>query len=224
MKKSSDGRQSRRIESSQSATHERLDEVVRKHLRHRFLKPYAQHNQQAFDTAHAWLQQQGKPLVLDSFCGVGESSWQLANRYPDHSIIGIDKSAARLDKHGAHCHNIRDNYLLVRADADDFWRLASDAGWQAEAHYLLYPNPWPKPGQLSYRVHGSPLFPSLLTLGGRIELRSNWPIYVQEFAKALQIAGRNTETTPFIAEHPLTPFERKYQLAGQTLWRCISPN
>ena len=224
MKKTSDGRQSRRIESSQTAIHERLEEVVRKHLRHAFLKPYAKHNQQAFDEANTWLQQQRSPLIIDSFCGVGESTWRLAERYPDCAVIGIDKSAARLDKHNSHCHHARDNYLLVRADVDDFWRLACEAGWQADAHYLLYPNPWPKPGQLSYRVHGSPLFPSLLTLSGQIELRSNWPVYVQEFAHALKIAGRTTELGTFVAEHPLTPFERKYQLAGQTLWRCTSAN
>lgn len=224
MKKSSDGRPSRRVESSQTDCHQRLDEVVKKHLSHRFLKPYASHNQQAFEAANQWLQHQGKPLIMDSFCGVGESSWQLAERHPDHAIIGIDKSAARLDKHAAHSQTPRDNYLLVRADVDDFWRLAADAHWQPEAHYLLYPNPWPKPGQLSYRVHGSPLFPTLLALGGRLELRSNWPVYVREFSRALEIGGRQTLIDTISNEAPLTPFERKYQQAGQTLWRCLSPN
>ncbi len=222
MKKSSDGQVSRHIESSQDDIHQRLAEVVTKHLKHPFRKPYAAHNQQAFQQAEQWLNQQRKPLILDSFCGVGESTWQLAERFPGHAIIGVDKSAARLNKHAAHRGSDCDNYLLLRADVDDFWRLAVAANWQPEAHYLLYPNPWPKPSQLSYRVQGSPLFPSVVALGGRIELRSNWPVYVREFAAALEIAGQASSVEAFNSDRPLTPFERKYQRAGQLLWRCVS--
>ena len=223
MKKRSDGSPSRRVESSQQGIHERLEETVRKHLAHPFRKPYAAHNIEAFAQAQQWLASRNQPLILDSFCGVGESSWRLAERFPDCVIIGVDKSAARLQKHASHRGSERDNYLLLRADVDDFWRLAVDSGWQPRAHYLLYPNPWPKPGQLSLRVHGSPLFASLLALGGEIELRSNWPVYVDEFCAALQLAGRDASSECFVPKTTLTPFERKYHEAGQALWRVCSP-
>lgn len=222
MKKRSDGSSSRRVESSQQGLHERLADTVRKHLAHPFRKPYAAHNVEAFERANAWLASRHQPLILDSFCGVGESSWRLAERFPDCAVIGIDKSAARLDKHAAHRGSERDNYYLLRADVDDFWRLAAEAGWQPREHYLLYPNPWPKPGQLSLRVHGSPLFASLLALGGTLELRSNWPVYVQEFCEAMRIAGYEADCTTFVPDPALTPFERKYHAAGQTLWRARS--
>lgn len=223
MKKHSDGRPPRRVHSGQSGLHERLADTVHKHLAHPFRKPYAAHNESAFAEADHWLQQQGAPLILDSFCGVGESSWRLAEQYPDCAVIGVDKSAARLGKHAAHRHSERENYLLVRADIDDFWRLAVEAAWQPRAHYLLYPNPWPKPGQLSLRVHGSPLFASLLALGGDIELRSNWEIYVAEFCAALRMAGRAASLSQITPSPCLTPFERKYFNSGQTLWRGLSP-
>ncbi|NKI19511.1 SAM-dependent methyltransferase [Spongiibacter sp. KMU-166] len=221
MKKTSGQQHARSVVSSQQGIHERLHHLVEKHLHHPFKKPYAQHNIDAFNKAQQWLSARDRPLILDSFCGVGESTWRLAKRFPDHLVIGIDKSAARLDKHPAHIDaDSPNNYLLVRADIDDFWRLAAAADWRPEFHFLLYPNPWPKPGQLSLRVHGSPLFSSLLELGGHIEARSNWPIYIQELAAALRIARQNPRCETFSPGEPLTPFERKYLAAGQPLWRC----
>lgn len=224
MKKSANQAFSRSVVSNQPGIHDKLEERVRRHLAAPFRKPYADHNCRAFDHAQQWLQQahlQGRPLVLDSFCGVGESTWRLAGLFADCAVIGVDKSAARLEKHPAHAEQARDNYLLIRADVDDFWRLAVDAGWQLQGHFLLYPNPWPKSSQLQYRVHGSPLFPSLLALGGDVELRSNWPIYVEEFAQALRLAGFDARTELYHGE-TLTPFERKYRLAEQAIWRCQS--
>lgn len=213
----------RSVTSNQQGCHEQLESVVRKHLQTPFRKPYAPHNEQAFAEAQRWLEtQQGKPLILDSFCGTGESTAHLARQFPGHAVIGVDKSAHRLGKHesleGA---GRADNYLLLRADTDDFWRLALDAGWQPEFHFILYPNPWPKAAQLMRRCHGSPLFPALLALGGTLELRSNWKTYVDEFVLALEQAGHSSTTEPYTAEPAVTAFERKYQQAGQDLWRCI---
>lgn len=222
MKKTDHSSTSRSVVSNQPGVHDKLRERVTRHLRAPFRKPYAEHNQQAFAMAERWLGQQHRdraPLILDSFCGVGESTWHLAKTYPDCAVIGVDKSAARLDKHPAHAAEPLDNYLLIRADIDDFWRLAVDAGWRLQHHFLLYPNPWPKASQLQYRVHGSPLFPSLLALGGTVTLRSNWPTYVEEFALALQVAGFEPVTSDYRG-NALTPFERKYAQSGQRLWQC----
>ena len=124
-------------------------------------------------------------MVLDSGCGTGESTVLLARRYPDCLVVGVDKSAARLDK----APQLPANARLLRADLADIWRLMDDAGWKLAQHYLLYPNPWPKPAQLKRRWHGHPVFPDLLVLGGRLVLRSNFEVYVDEFARALELAG-----------------------------------
>ncbi|MBZ9567269.1 MULTISPECIES: tRNA (guanine(46)-N(7))-methyltransferase TrmB [Modicisalibacter] len=212
---------SRIVTSRQSGPHEDLARRVARALDHPWRKPIADHTRHAFDRAQDWLAAQGRPLLLDAGCGVGLSTRALAARHPDRAVIGVDRSAARLEReHGA----LPDNALLVRADLVDFWRLALGAGWQPERHYLLYPNPYPKASQLKLRWHGHPVFPAILALGGRLELRSNWALYLEEFALALQHAG---EPRPAVVRHDpqgdyLTPFERKYAQSGQPLWRLTA--
>lgn len=212
------GNSIRAVTSNQSAIHDKLEDIVRKHLSTSFLKPVMAHNRQAFSNAHDWLRRQQRPLILDSFCGTGESTAWLARHHPECAVIGIDKSEARLSKH----QFAGDNYLLVRADTDDMWRLAVDAGWQPVRHTLFYPNPWPKSEHIKRRCHGSPLFKTMLELGGEIELRTNWRIYAEEFCAALNIAEISAMTESFQPDQIVTAFERKYSEAGQTLWRVRS--
>src|SRR5574337_1283396 len=97
---------------------------------------------------------------------------------------------------------------------------AFEVGLRLARHYLLYPNPWPKIGHLGRRWHAHPVFPTLLRLGGVLECRSNWRVYVEELAFALeQATGRAVPWEEFDAASPLTPFERKYRDSGQTLYR-----
>jgi len=217
----------RRVDSNQSGLHPRLAERVRRHLLHPYRRPVAEHNRRAFEQAAERLAEHDGPLLLDSFCGVGASTALLACRHPEALVVGLDKSARRLARHGHHLPasaggRLPDNCLLVRAEVDDFWRLAAEAGWRPQAHYLLYPNPWPKAAHLQRRVHGSPVFPHLLELGGRIELRSNWRLYLEECAAALALAEWTARLRPLPPAPPWTPFERKYAAAGQSLWQLVA--
>jgi len=209
---------SRRVDSTQSGPHKDLLTEVAKHARHRWARPITDYNRAAFDRAAQWIADHGhRPLILDSGCGTGDSSRLLATRHPDHLVIGVDRSADRLARQR---DETPDNCLLVRADLVDFWRLARQAGWRPERHYLLYPNPEPKPRHLKRRFHAHPVFPDFVVLGGRIECRSNWPIYLEELALALDYHGRSVEISPVADnEPPLTLFERKYRASGQALWR-----
>jgi tRNA (guanine-N7-)-methyltransferase len=209
--------QSTPVSSAQRYCHPRLGKLVHKHLHSDHKRPIAAHTRAAFDAIRTQVEQHAAPLVFDSFCGTGMSTTLLAQRHPDCLVIGIDKSAHRLDKHDPSSNS---NYLLVRADCGDFWRLALAAGWALQRHYLLYPNPWPKQGQLQRRLHGAPEFSSLLALGGRVELRSNWQVYVEEFGVALHLAGYQA-WVDMPGEGPaMSLFERKYLLSGHQLWRC----
>ncbi|MFD2192248.1 tRNA (guanine(46)-N(7))-methyltransferase TrmB [Pistricoccus aurantiacus] len=211
---------SRRILTNQTGPHRDLLKRVVRALEHPLRKPVAEHNLAAFREAQQWLARQDRPLILDAGCGVGLSTRALARRFPDRAVIGIDRSANRLSRrHG----DLPDNVLLVRADLVDFWRLALDAGWGPQRHYLLYPNPYPKAAHLKQRWHGHPVFPALLALSGRLELRSNWRLYLEEFALAAARAGSGTaEVQPFVPQDEyLTPFERKYHQSGQALWRLV---
>ncbi|NQX89629.1 MAG: SAM-dependent methyltransferase [Halioglobus sp.] len=215
---------SRLIQSNQAHLHPKLGYVVRRHLQTNDRSPIAAHSREAYVALCRELQSKQRPLVLDSFCGTGHSTVNLAARHPHHLVVGIDKSERRLSKHASGEH---DNYLLLRAPCEDIWRLLVAAGQQADFHYLLYPNPWPKAAHLQRRVHGHNSFPLLLQLGGHLELRSNWQIYVKEFSVAMHIAGQpgHIATVPKKAPH-LSLFERKFRGSGHTLWSyttSISP-
>ncbi len=159
---------------------------------------------------------------MDSCCGVGESTANLAKRHPDALVIGIDKSAHRLDKHDVEYKQTEQGqYILVQADLNDFWRLALEADWQPTHHYLLYPNPWPKAKHIQRRWHGSAVFPFIVKLGGKLELRSNWDIYVKEFARALALSGVDVEVEAYESDEAITPFERKYWASGQSSTRLV---
>jgi len=210
---------SRVIVSNQQGLNEQLDEVVLKHLKHNFRKPYQKHTLDAFKECEKWVEQQGKPIIFDSCCGVGESTYHLAKKHPEAIILGLDKSSDRLSKHP---QDIAGNYRLLQVNLNDFWRLAVDANWQLSHHYLLYPNPWPKAKHLQRRWHGSAVFPSILQLGGELELRSNWFTYIHEFARALELAGQSCKLEEFESETAITPFERKYWASGQQSLRLTA--
>jgi len=206
---------SRVISSNQIGLHEKLDEVVLKHLSHEFKKPYQIHTLEAFKQVEKWVEQQGKPIIFDSCCGVGESTLHIAKAHPEAIVLGMDKSADRLSKHPTLEKESLGNYKLLQVNLNDFWRLAVDANWQLSHHYLLYPNPWPKSKHLQRRWHGSAVFPSLIKLGGQLELRSNWFTYVEEFQQALRLANIESDTVIYSSEQAITPFERKYWASGQ---------
>lgn len=208
---------SREIQSNQTDIHEHLETIVLRHLEHQFLKPISEHTQREFDHLNDLVQKNNCPVILDSCCGVGESTAKIAEKHPDALVIGLDKSAHRLSKNDY--HTVNHNYELARVDLNDFWRLAQQADWNISHHYLLYPNPWPKSKHVQRRWHGAAVFPSLVALGGVLELRSNWSIYLKEFAFALKIVGKSSEIEPLNVTEPLTPFERKYQQSGHQLWR-----
>jgi tRNA G46 methylase TrmB len=213
---------SRIIISNQTGMHEKLTETVCKHLQHPFQKPYQQHTLEAFRQIEKWVEQQGKPIIFDSCCGVGESSYHLAKKHPESIVLGMDKSADRLGKHAFSKEaKTIDNYRLLQVNLNDFWRLAVEANWSLSHHYILYPNPWPKSKHLQRRWHGSAVFPAILQLGGQLELRSNWFTYIEEFAFALKLAGHDSRLKEFRSEFAITPFERKYWASDQTSLQLI---
>ncbi|MCB1690916.1 MAG: SAM-dependent methyltransferase [Halioglobus sp.] len=204
------------VSSNQQQLHPRLAEIVNRHLRAAHRAEIVAHNLSAYETLRESLAARPRPLVLDSFCGTGHSTAALAERHPGHLVVGIDKSAQRLAKHP---YTDRDNYLLLRADCEDIWQLLVRDGLRAEFHYILYPNPWPKARHLQRRVHGHARFPLLLQLGGALELRSNWQIYIEEFGVAMHLAGQRGRVSRLAAgETDLSLFERKYRRSGHDLW------
>ncbi len=213
---------SRKISSAQLGPHPRLGEVVCRHLRSAYLRMPSEAGKAAFATIAGRLARE--PFVLDSGCGTGASTLQLARELPDRLVIGVDKSAARLAaaQRNLALDKMPQNVLLLHCELVDFWQLAAAAGLRCERQLFLYPNPWPKPDHLPRRWHGHPVLPAILALGGEIELRTNWRIYAAEFAQALRLAGLKAHLETITPIDPLTPFERKYAASGHELWRCTA--
>lgn len=222
------------IVSNQEGIHEKLDDVVQKHLAYSFQKPYQNHTEQAFKEVNKSVQAflQANPegeIILDACCGVGQSTLIIAKQNPQALVIGVDKSAHRLKRNSGVSHSDSfdhgneintKNYYLIRADLNDFYRLVNAANWPVSKHYILYPNPWPKSKHLQRRWHGSAVFPQITSIGETLILRSNWLLYLQEFqqaAKHVNLSGDITELSDELAA--MTPFEAKYQASGQMCWQ-----
>lgn len=214
------------VVSSQTGIHPRLREWVGRHLRSRWRYPGHEATRQAFGRVCQIVARGPAGLVLDSGCGTGAGTRSIAARHPDDWILGIDQSEARLARTGADRFPSREgNIIWVRAELSGFWSLALKAGWRPKAHYLLYPNPWPKPGHVQRRWHGHPVFPTLLRLGGEITLRTNWRIYADEFAAAVDWAtGFRVTVNPLVPDDISTPFEDKYRSSGHELWAVVTPD
>ncbi|WP_448565517.1 tRNA (guanine(46)-N(7))-methyltransferase TrmB [Thalassotalea ganghwensis] len=217
---------SKPIVTNQPGIHEKLAEVVNKHLANRSRKPIQAHTQQAFDSVNERVQAHKGDIIFDSCCGVGQSTRLLAKLNPNALVIGVDKSAHRLTRNDSELldktetHGV-DNFVLVRADLNDFYRLAVEHHWNVAKHYILYPNPWPKAKHLQRRWHGCAVFPEIISLGETLILRSNWRLYLEEFLMAAQLSGRNGEIEEVNIDNqqPLTPFEAKFIASGQQCWQ-----
>lgn len=217
---------SKPIVTNQPGIHEKLEQVVKKHLTHKFEKPFQAHTLEVFKQIDAEVKAFNGPVILDACCGVGLSTRNLAKQNPEALVIGVDKSAHRIDR------NVEEhlpqelvglsNVRLLRADLNDFYRLVEQANWSIAQHYILYPNPWPKAKHLQRRWHGSAVFNSIINIKAPLILRSNWRLYLEEFQLAADIAGRKgiiTDVSEQAKTYALTPFEAKYVASGQQVWQ-----
>lgn len=214
------------VSSKQADVHPHLASRVRKHLQTPWLQPLHTPTVETFGLLEReGVCPGGRPIILDSGCGTGSSTQRLAAMFPRHLVIGVDRSLKRLAKSGLTSGFIRtENYILLRAELASFWRLLLNSGISPERHYLLYPNPSPKPGHLSRRWHGHPVFPQLLKLGGEIEMRCNWVVYALEFAEAVRLAtGTSVSVTNIQPDKAISPFEQKYYERGQPLYSVMVP-
>lgn len=204
------------VVSSQVDPHRNLQRKLLRYERSSFVNSIPNYARDEFLLIKEVIRQ--RKVILDSGCGTGESSFKLAELFPDNLVIGIDKSAHRLQRRHMH-GKLPKNLIFVRCDLVHFWQLLSDAPWQLTAHYLLYPNPWPKPGHLIRRWHAHPIFPMVIKLGGMLIMRTNWRVYAQEFALALQhYLNVAVSIKQLTISEPLSAFERKYWQSGHELF------
>ncbi len=217
---------SRPVQSNQADIYPNLIPVVMRHLCDEWQEPVSKLAVACFDAfvASAGSDLQSKPLILDSCCGTGRSSLLLGQAFPDHLIVGLDRSASRLRKSNVTGNILRSgNVILVRTEVAQFWRLLYRSAIRLERHYLLYPNPSPKAKHFRRRWHGHPAFPYLILLGGVLELRTNWKLYAEEMRVALAFAGVETNAVKELPrQQALSPFEEKYAASKHALYQLVA--
>ncbi len=210
------------IVSSQTSPHKNLAKLVLKYQNSEFQDSIPMHAVNAFEIANQFVS--SDKVILDSGCGTGESSYRLAEKFPKNKVIGVDKSIERLRR--SHANGDQpDNLLFMQTDCVHLWRLIKQAKWNIERHYLFYPNPWPKPGHLQRRWHGHPIFPTMVSLGGLLIMRTNWKVYAQEFMQALELSCSKQVVANELeldVDTAFTPFERKYIQSEHQLYEVVS--
>ncbi len=197
---------------------EKLERSLHRHQCHPWRRPPAAFSLELWRCLETW-RHPTRALFLDLGCGRGLATRQLAERFPEAQVLGIDKSAHRLRD----APPLSPEMALVRGELQDLVPLMVQAGWKAEQVYVLYPNPWPKSTQAKRRWPHHPLFPLIVRLGP-LEMRTNWELYAQEWAQACRILGIEVEG-PHPLEQPSWPttsFEKKYRAQGLTLWKVNS--
>ena len=223
---STDIRKSGLVSSKQRGTHPHLEKTLQKHLQTTWSQPFHTPTVETYGLLkQEGVFRTGLPFILDSGCGTGDSTRQFTKIYPQHIVIGVDRSHVRLAKSGVTSNIYRhENLVLLRAELATLWRLLLNDGHLPEKHFLLYPNPEPKPGHLLRRWHAHPVFPQLLALGGEVEMRCNWEIYALEFARAVSLAtGVDINARKIQPDTGLTPFERKYLERCHALFAVVIP-
>lgn len=214
---------SRVPEGQPGARLEAVERAVRAHLRAPHRRPVPPERHAALDELGARLDAHDGPVWLDAGCGTGQSTANLAAAHPDVLVVGVDKSARRLDRGAARSEAASMNVIHLRADLVDLWTVADAEGWRFDRTWLLYPNPWPKSVHMKRRWYAHPIFPALLRTARSIELRTNWAPYAREMAHALSVvdgeASAAVEAWTPESRAAISPFERKYGASGHALWR-----
>lgn len=211
------------VVSRQSGPHPRLSEIVQ---RQRIAQWRAPCEEPVWWAALQQWWRSGAAPILDLGCGCGESVQRLGQRHPGQRVLGVDVSLHRL-RRGGHPlleggYELQPERGWLHGDAALLLRLLTAAQWRSPLVCLYYPNPWPKAAQMRRRWHGHPAFVDLLRVADALELRSNWSIYVQEFAQGLEICGWDSAIDSLESTAPLSHFERKYVASGHRLWRLTA--
>lgn len=164
-------------------------------------------------------------IIIDCFCGIGESTYHLAKKYPDQLVIGFDKSLNRLEKQNSFKDGLQKNVLLLQADVYDFYQvieqIKKETGKKIVKQFIFYPNPWPKKKNCKKRVYLNNVIPYIFAQESTVEIRSNWGRFLVEFSYVAEFYQFDFRFEQLNIKTPLTPFEKKYYLSAQNLNRLL---
>ena len=215
---------SRSVVSNQHQAHDQLEEILTRYQRSRYQRQPHSLSVELFENTLPSLLNASGQLILDAGCGTALSTELIAKEHPFDLVVGVDKSSHRLNRSTI---SGQSNLLLLKMDLVDFWLLSKQHKITYKKQFILYPNPWPKEKHLKRRWHAHPIFPSMIAIGGELELRTNWRIYAEEFSHAVQLL---TGAKPCWQESDSgfdeihSRFEQKYLASAQRLYRLTVPD
>jgi SAM-dependent methyltransferase len=83
-----------------------------------------------------------------------------------------------------------ENNNSINRQNDEADSKVNDTNLKITHHYMLYPNPYPTKKRLMQRWYAHPCFPLILRLNVEtMVIRSNWEVYLNEFAAAIEMAN-----------------------------------
>lgn len=203
------------IKSNQVDVHDDLLKALKKYSFSNYARPIPNYTDENLQFIKDWLKDDD--FIIDLGCGTGESSYFLGRE--DRKVLGIDRSMSRIHRKNEFKVS-KDNVLIIRDNILDLIPLLyRDLKKQVLKVYLLYPNPYPKKSQYKTRFHASPIAPFLMNLCNDFTVRSNWKIYLKEFAASYNFyRQKKLDIFEINPKEYMSAFERKYHLSGQKLY------
>jgi len=164
-----------------------------------------------------------QPLYLELGAGYGHFLLDMARRHPERNFLGLELKYKRVYR-GA--EKVRDqgltNIQFMRFDA-----LILDQAFmpeELEGVYINFPDPWPKSHHAVKRMVSPQLvarLEQLLTIGGQVQLKSDYEPYRELFPEAF--VGSGFEQTGHVAdlgawsrpeENIQTTYEKRFRKQG----------
>lgn len=206
------------VTTNQIGPHEDLMDYLGRYHFDNYQRPLADFSRETWEEIKTWVADTG--VIFDLGCGVGESTYYLAKKYPEFKIVGIDRSVDRLDRKNHFKKEKLENILLLRGELLDLIPLMyQDQSLAIKEIYILYPNPYPKKHHIKRRFHGNPVSIFLFNLHVKITLRSNWKLYLDEFSLAAEFFERkHSGVLEVFKPENITPFETKFVSSGQKVF------
>jgi tRNA G46 methylase TrmB len=160
------------------------------------------------------------PIDLEIGCGVGLHPLRYARENPGRTLIAIEHTVERFRSFERRMarHSALPNLVAVHADAVE-WVTHRVPLESIDRCFLLYPNPWPRPGDERRRWYAQPFFGRLLQSlkpESRVLLATNHRAYAERAALFFEQAwGLEVEPLRPVLGPGRTHFERKYLARGE---------
>lgn len=119
-------------------------------------------------------------FIVEVGFGMGEATWQLAERQPDTAVLALDLHTPGIGRLVAHLHEHSiDNVKILEADAISVLeeKILDNS---IDALRLFFPDPWPKKRHIKRRfisTENLDLLASKIKVGGSLHIATDWDDY-----------------------------------------------